>query len=383
MGYSKNRRALTLYSGMLGAFLQQSDLSESNNRWYHPSLRYASEWLQQNNPYLSAYYSLASRLLHSNLLPSTTIIWPEATHIPEDDSAPPANTSDIVMPPYVLPDEIHDEDTHYSRLAIGFLLNKDEQRIPLSFTDFGLELLLFPDLFPDGHGHYGELCNQLQSPHFSANNDKALTYGKYVKAQLMRYDPRFRLHPVWMMWSYMQLEKFRNFQNTARTCIHRQRYTDSTSSRSSAISATQWLRESNYTNQMIIDEDKSMPLPTFIRTGDSYFKEKEHHLNTMVKTKGLQTLFVTLSMAETKWIHLREILRNSDNGDINPTNRPFHTVLFFLQRFRSMKKKLWNNRQICGWKSISDFFERIEFQNRGAVHLHIVLWTEATIDEKI
>ena len=37
MGYSKNRRALTLCSGMLGAFLQQVDLSEPNNRWYHPS----------------------------------------------------------------------------------------------------------------------------------------------------------------------------------------------------------------------------------------------------------------------------------------------------------------------------------------------------------
>jgi len=66
MGYSKNRRALTLYSGMLGAFLQQIELSEPNNRWYHPSLRHACEWLQHNNPYLAAYHSLASRLLERN-----------------------------------------------------------------------------------------------------------------------------------------------------------------------------------------------------------------------------------------------------------------------------------------------------------------------------
>jgi hypothetical protein len=281
------------------------------------------------------------------------------------------------MPPYVLPEEIHSEDAHYSRLAIGFLLDKDERQIPLNFADSELEALLFPDLFPDGHGHYGELRNESSQ----SSSNTVLTYGKYIKARLMGYDPRFRLHPVWMMWSYMQLEKLRNYQNTTR--IYRQRYADSTSSRSFAISATQWLRQSNYTNQMIIDEDKSTPLPTFIRTGDSYFKEKEHHLNTMVKAKGLPSLFVTLSMAESKWVHLKEILRNTDNGDINPTNRPFHTVMFFLQRFRSMKKKLWNNRQVCGWKSISDFFERIEFQNRGAVHLHIVLWTEATTAEMI
>jgi len=59
---------------------------------------------------------------------------------------------------------------------------------------------------------------------------------------------------------------------------------------------------------MIVDEQKSMPLPTFIRTGDSYFREKEHLLNTMVSAKGLPTLFVTLSMAESKWIHLNNRL---------------------------------------------------------------------------
>ena len=52
----------------------------------------------------------------------------------------------------------------------------------------------------------------------------------------------------------------------------------------------QWLRQSNYTDHMIVDEDKSMPLPMFIRTGDSYFKEKELHLNTMVKAKGLPSM---------------------------------------------------------------------------------------------
>ena len=41
MGYSRNRRTLTLYSGIIGAFLNNTDLSHPDNRWYHPSLRYA------------------------------------------------------------------------------------------------------------------------------------------------------------------------------------------------------------------------------------------------------------------------------------------------------------------------------------------------------
>jgi len=54
---------------------------------------------------------------------------------------------------------------------------------------------------------------------------------------------------------------------------------------------------------MIVDKQKSMPLPTFIRTGDSHFREKEHYLNTMVSAKGLPTLFIH------GWIHLTEILQ--------------------------------------------------------------------------
>src|SRR5438105_4157845 len=134
--------------------------------------------------------------------------------------SPSGNFSDIVMPSYVFPDEIHNEDAHYSRLAIGFLQSSDERQIPLRFTDPELEAILFPDLFPDGHGYYGEISN-----HLSSLND-ALTYGKYIKMRLLGFDPRFRLHPTWMMWSYMRLEKFRNFQNNTR--IFRQRHVDST-----------------------------------------------------------------------------------------------------------------------------------------------------------
>ena len=58
-------------------------------------------------------------------------------------------------------------------------------------------------------------------------------------------------------------------------------------------------------------------------------------------------------MAETEWVHLTEIFRNTDNGDINPTNRPFHVYVFYTT-FSFVKQKI------------------VEFQNRGAAYLHIV-----------
>jgi len=91
-------------------------------------------------------------------------------------------------------------------------------------------------------------------------------------------------------------------------------------------SASELLRQSAYSNNLIINEEITDPLPSFVRTGDTYFHQKELHANAMVAEYGLPTLFVTLSMAESRWEHLREILRVTDNGDTIPTNRPFHSL---------------------------------------------------------
>ena len=45
---------------------------------------------------------------------------------------------------------------HDSWLA-GFVQTSDSTKLPLSFSNPELELLSFPDIFPDGHGHYDEV----------------------------------------------------------------------------------------------------------------------------------------------------------------------------------------------------------------------------------
>ena len=66
--------------------------------------------------------------------------------------------------------------------------------------------------------------------------------------------------------------------------------------------------------------------------------KKELYVNAMVTAKGLPQLFITLSMAETHWPHLREILQVTDNGDTNPTNRSYHVTMFYIQHICSIKK---------------------------------------------
>jgi hypothetical protein len=358
---------------MLGAFLHAHESGQIVEPWYHDSLPAAAQWLKNNNPYLSAYSSVLESYVDANEL-ATNIepVWPVAQHIPEDQSAPRVNQIEIVVPNYDFPDDVHNEDAHYSRLMVGFLQTRDHKRIPVSFGDRDLEPLLFPDLFPDGHGHFRD--HEMTSSGRSKITDE--TYGKYIKHRLQGIDSRFRLHPTWPMWSYLQLEKLRNHQNTARLL----RIKDAERS-TLPNTARDLLCQSLYGDNVIIDEEKTDPLPTFIRTGDTYFREKQYHLDTMITNLQLPTLFITLTMAEGKWTQLHDILAATDNGDTLPSNRPFHAAQHFAHRLRSLKTHLWKNSQLVDWGTIDHFFERIEFQNRGAAHLHGCYWTSTSTSD--
>jgi hypothetical protein len=361
MNFSKNMRALTLYSGMLGAYLEENP---SNNSWIDNTLINAANWLKQNNPFLKNY----SQLLDSPNS-QTANPFPSASHLPNDDSAPPYLSNDIIVPNVNFNVEIHDEDYHYTHLMAGFVKTSDNTSLPLAINDPNLEPLLFPDLFPNGKGHY----------HDNSNSESTYkTYSKYIKQQVLNIDSRFRLHPRWLAWSYLQLEKIRNHQNNQR--IWRQNQADKTYR---PPTAAEIIKQSSYCDNLIIDESITTTLPTFIRTGDTYFHEKQLHVNTMISSYGLPSLFITLTMAESHWKHLHKILKVTDNHDTIPTNRPLHTTLHFIHRFQQLKNHILKDPKHSGWGNLNHFFERVEFQNRGAAHTHSIYWTSKTIEQMI
>ncbi len=374
IGYSRNIRAHALYSGTLGAFLEPNndnlDDRSTHNPINNPILKRAATWLTQNNPYLYPFANMISYREQQNRFDP----FPRASHIPNDPNAPPVNQRDLVVPNIDFPDEIHNEDFHYTRLMAGFLQESETLRIPISTYDPNLEPLLFPDLFTDGKGHFHDVSNR-STPN---NETRAETYGKYIKLRLMNYDPRWRLHHHWPSWSYLQLEKLRHHQNTQR--LLRQ---SNLTSNTTLPTAMDLLQPSNYSSRNIINETITTPIPSFIRTGDTYFHQKQLHLNSMINKLGLPSLFITLSMAESHWTHLRDILANSDNHDTLPTNRPFHCTNYFVHRFQSLKNKLYKKPELTGFGHITDFFDRVEFQNRGAAHTHSCYWTSNSIETMI
>ncbi|CAB4437325.1 unnamed protein product [Rhizophagus irregularis] len=317
MEFSKNIRALKLYSGILGAFLTNpgNHNHSENLSWLTPQLLLSASSLITETSYLDPF--------------------PTASHIPSDTNASPFQEGNIVLSSTDFSTEIHNEDFHYTYLMAGFIKTSNTT-LPLAFDNPDLEPLIFPDLFPDGQEHfYSQNANTLED-----NTIKTKTYGKYIKYRLLY-------------------------------TIYR------------PPTASELITRSIYTGKRIINESKTTTLPSFIQTGDTYFNEKLLHINAMIRKFRLPSLFIILTAAESKWIHLKDILKSTDNGNEIPTNRSLHTSLYFTHRKRELWNYVWRKPANSNWGNLIHFFERIGFQNRGAPHTHTILWVEKTIDKMI
>src|ERR1043165_7197085 len=124
----------------------------------------------------------------------------------------------------------------------------------------------------------------------------------------------------------MNLEKIRNHQNHAR--ILRQK----NANQQNCLTAADLITNSIYNNKPIINENITTTLPSYIRTGNTYFKEKEYQVQTIVDAFQLPQIFYTTTMNENGWKHLKAILSLTDNGDTNATNRPLHSYLHYHHR---------------------------------------------------
>ena len=251
---SKNRHTLELHSGTTGAFLNQHEPPN----WFHNTLISASSWLKENNPIFQQYKAICDA---SELRPSDPV--PMPLPLARQCLPSPTSTNEPMMPSLVVPNsqfppEIHDEDYRYYRLMIGFM-KMDDTLLPIRYNDPDLEATVFPDLFPTERGHYEDIKETLNV------KTSIESYGKYIKLRMLCPDPRFRLHWYWPHWSYLNLEKRRNFQYNFRIINQKN------VSRKYHPSKADLIGKSIYTNAPIIDESKTTTMFSNLRTAAPFF----------------------------------------------------------------------------------------------------------------
>ena len=239
--------------------------------------------------------------------------------------------------------------------------------------DIFLEEKCFPEKFPYGIGGYLSSCLQ--------DENNRLGFSEYSIGRLMSGNPKFRLDPIYIFFILLVKELIQ--VKRCKSTYFRQ--------------AT---RLSNLKKNDIIDIDRTS-LSRYNRTYQvfksmrgttCYFEEAKKNLNAILRQKGCPTLFLTVSCAEFDWPELlKEILEATmrknvtdeyienltatEKNNIISQNVVISTIHFqkrIDKLFTIMQKNFFNNRK--GAYHVASYYYRVEFQQRGAPHVHSLIW---------
>ena len=130
-------------------------------------------------------------------------------------------------------------------------------------------------------------------------------------------------------------------------------------------------------------QSKMFSMMANLRGSKEYFAKLGMDIKWMIKQLGPPTLFLTCSTAE--WFsqplldHLRIINKDVPNIDnMTPAELccmdPVTVSMHFQQKWSAIFSKLIKDKSTPLFSEVEDHFWRIEYQSRGAPHVHCILW---------
>ncbi len=118
------------------------------------------------------------------------------------------------------------------------------------------------------------------------------------------------------------------------------------------------------------DYDKySSYVPTNVTGSKSFWTKQWLDLTAMVSTWGPGDIFFTLTMNEG-WGELKDIL--SQYPDSASILHPVEATIYFFECFNAIKSLIFGKD--CMFGDVEHWWYRIESQNRGALHIHGIVW---------
>ena len=129
----------------------------------------------------------------------------------------------------------------------------------------------------------------------------------------------------------------------------------------------------------LMHHDEGCKFLKALRGSSPYFEKAKKDMFAMIRQLGHATLFCSFSSAETQWIHLLQILgqlvdhKQYTDDELQNLNweekcRLIQTDPQFLKNF------LLSSAEPLG--TISDWFYRVEYQQRGSPHIHMLMWLD-------
>ena len=149
-------------------------------------------------------------------------------------------------------------------------------------------------------------------------------------------------------------------------------------------------RYSEYLDKLV-NLDEGYYIFRQLRNSPAYLQSRKKDIFAMIRQLSLPTWFMSLSAADTRWTDLLKMLAKLNNG-ISYTDKDIEGLTWqektkLVQRDPVTCSRYFDNRVQEFLKAIlksncepigklRDFFYRVEFQQRGSPHIHMLVWIE-------
>ena len=159
---------------------------------------------------------------------------------------------------------------------------------------------------------------------------------------------------------------------------------------SRTLNAAQLKQEGAIEN--LIHHDEEFQFFKALRGSPPYFEKAKKDLFAMIRQLGPASLFCSFSSAETQWIHLLRILcgllDHKQYTDTDLENMNWNEKCRLIQsdpvtcarHFDYQVSQFLTNFLLKGAQplgKISDWFYRVEYQQRGSPHIHMLIWLDS------
>ena len=241
---------------------------------------------------------------------------------------------------------------------------------PVGSQTLNVDALSMPTLYPKGQGH-------LDDPIRFQKQNK-LRPREFYQNRMRHRDPRFRRTPQWMHLAHF-LKRERAIAQGAYASVN-------TGGGFKNLSAAELVRRAEQKDQRL-ENDLSMMMSR-IKGTKEYWNQKSSDLAAMDARLGPATWFLTLSCAEYKWEELEKYIR-AVNPDMKDTNLrhlmvkdPATVSEFFARKFNGFFENVIRPHNKDGSLKegplglVTHYFWRLEYQARGAPHVHMKLWVK-------
>ena len=215
--------------------------------------------------------------------------------------------------------------------------------------------------------HYFQMANVLL---MTKTGKKKILHSQYVKCRLFSDDPRFARNPTYIF--YLQyIKEFKEALQSAQVSLRKGR---PVISRGDAVTASMLISQENV--RSLMKNNEGYKFMKTVRGTAAYWEKQTRDLFAIVSQLGLPTWFASFSAADQRWPEIAEaiLVQQGQTPHDNMTweehcsivnSNPVTACLVFDKRARHILHDIiMSKADIIG--SVTDYYFRIEFQQRGA-----------------